>query len=151
MDETTAFLSEVLPQMQEADTALHNGDARGRIAMWSQSEPLTVFGAASSFTGWTDIRSAFEWLATTFSNCESFTIDVIAAGASGDLAYIAAIEHTTTSVNGSDPSAYVLRVTTVFRRENGAWKVAHRHADPLADEAAAVSSLRRLAQDIGGS
>lgn len=24
-----------------------------------------------------------------------------------------------------------VRVTTVFRREDGVWKVAHRHADPI--------------------
>ena len=150
MDETAAFLAEVLPQVQEADTALHSGDARGRIAMWSQDEPVTLFGAAVTNKGWTDIRTTFEWLATTFSNCESFTIDVLAAGASGDLAYLAAIERTTTSVNGSPPSAYALRVTTVFRRENGAWKVAHRHGDPLTDDAAAIDRLRRLAHEAGG-
>ena len=59
MDETADFLAEVLPQMQEADTALHNGDVRGRIAMWSQIEPLTLFGAARTEKGWRDIRPAF--------------------------------------------------------------------------------------------
>lgn len=149
MDETAAFLAEVLPRMQEADTALHNGDPRGRIKMWSQAEPVTVFGAAATKSGWAEIRPTFDWLGTTFSNCESFTIDVIAAGAGGDFGYIAAIEHTTVCVNGSPPGAYVLRVTTVFRRENGAWKVVHRHGDPLSDEAAAVDSLRRLAHEVG--
>ena len=149
MDETATFLAEVLPQMREADTALHNGDARGRIAMWSQIEPLTVFGAAATKVGWEDIRPAFEWLATTFSNCESCAIDVIAAGASGDLAYIAAIERTTASMGGRPPSAYALRVTTVFRREDGAWKVVHRHADPLAGDA--PLHLRRLAHEAGVS
>ncbi len=148
MDETDAFLAEVLPQMQEADTALHNGDVRGRIAMWSQIEPLTLFGAARTEKGWQDIRPVFEWLGTTFANCESFAIDVIAAGVSGDLAYIAAIERTTASVNGRPTGAYALRVTTVFRRENGAWKVVHRHGDALADDAAAVDTLQRLAHEV---
>jgi ketosteroid isomerase-like protein len=151
VDETALFLADVLPHMQEADTSLHSGDARGRIAMWSQVEPVTLFGAVVTINGWTDIRSSFEWLATTFSNCESFTIDVIAAGASGDLAYIAASERVTTSVNERPPGAYTLRVTTIFRRENGAWKVVHRHGDPLTDDAAAIDTVRRLAREAGRS
>ena len=50
MDDTDAFLAAVLPRMREADTALHSGDPRGRIAMWSHVEPLTLFGAALAHT-----------------------------------------------------------------------------------------------------
>ena len=53
-----------------------------------------------------------------------------AAGVSGDLAYTVGYEHTTASVNGT-PSSYILRVTHVYRRENGEWKVVHRHGDAL--------------------
>jgi ketosteroid isomerase-like protein len=34
-------------------------------------------------------------------------------------------------VNGAPPESYTLRVTTVFRREDGEWRVAHRHGDSL--------------------
>jgi ketosteroid isomerase-like protein len=33
-------------------------------------------------------------------------------------------------VNGA-PRDYTLRVTQIYRREEGEWKVAHRHADTL--------------------
>jgi hypothetical protein len=55
--------------------------------------------------------------------------------ASGDLAYTVAFEHATASVNRAPPQPYILRVTTVFRREHGDWKIVHpprRPADPLA-------------------
>ncbi|HEY5853855.1 MAG TPA: hypothetical protein VIW24_07330 [Aldersonia sp.] len=29
------------------------------------------------------------------------------------------------------PQQFALRVTTVFRRENGQWTVVHRHGDPV--------------------
>ena len=68
-------------------------------------------------------------------------------GASGDLAYIVAFEHTTASVTGSPSLPYTLRATTVFRREAGEWKVVHRHADPVASENAAELVRRLVATD----
>jgi ketosteroid isomerase-like protein len=102
-----------------------------RIATWSRTEPVTLFGAAVTRTGWAEARRTFEWLGSSFSNCTSYEIEVVAAGASGDLAYLVAFEHTTASVNCAPPEPYTLRVTTVFRREDGEWRVAHRHGDSL--------------------
>ena len=48
----------------------------------------------------------------------------------GDMAYTAGLEHTSASVDGQ-PRSYTLRATQVYRREGGAWKVAHRHGDTV--------------------
>ena len=133
MSETEEFLASVLPRLLGADTALHNGDAAPRKSLWSTTDPVTLFGAAMMTTGWPQIEATFDWLATRFSDCTSFEIEVVAAGVSGDLAYLVAVEHTTASIGGDPPAPYSLRVTTIFRREAGAWKVVHRHADPLLD------------------
>ncbi len=101
---------------------------------------MTLFGAAVTKTGWAEIGPTFHWLASNFSNCESFQYEVVAAGVSGDLAYIVGIEHTTASVGGAPPDTYSLRVTTVLRREDGEWKVVHRHGDPVPDSASAGDS-----------
>jgi ketosteroid isomerase-like protein len=143
MTYTESFLSEAAPQFTNAEIALHNGDCAPRIAMWSRAEPLTLFGAAVSARGWAEIGPTFEWLGKTFSNCTSYENEIIAAEASGDLAYTVALEHTTASINGEPPHPYVLRVTTVFRREAEVWKVVHRHGDALesADDGRVVDDL----------
>jgi ketosteroid isomerase-like protein len=138
------FLAEVLPRLTAADTALHNGDAEPRKALWSRTEPVTLFGAAGSDTGPSAIWATFDWLGTRFSGCRSFDYEVVAAGVSGDLRYIVGIEHTTASIGGAPPAPYSLRVTTVLRREAGGWKVVHRHADHAADSAADQDALSSL-------
>lgn len=108
---------------------MHNGDAGPRLALWSTNDPVTLFGAWQSRTGWQDVSETFPWLATQFADCSSYDIELIAAGASGDLAYTVAYEHTTASVEGRPPVSYKLRVTDVYRREDGEWRVVHRHGD----------------------
>jgi len=143
MSERAEFLASVLPRLKTADTALHNGDPKPRGDTWAHSDPVTLFGAVWTATGWAEIRPVFEKLASGFSGCKSFEYDVIAADASGDLAYIVGIERTTASIGGAPPQAYQLRVTTIFRRENGEWKIVHRHGDPMPDS---ESARTRLAQ-----
>ena len=147
MTETQQFLAAMRPQITEAETALHNGDPGPRIAMWSRAEPLTLFGAAVSGSGWDQIGPIFGSLGEQFSDCRSYENQIIAAEASGDLAYTVALEHTTASINGAEPQPYVLRVTTIFRREAGEWKVIHRHGDALAADSGEVVS--RLTQPQG--
>jgi ketosteroid isomerase-like protein len=128
--EVEDFLAEVLPRLHAAEVALHSGDPRPRGEMWSQVDPVTLFGAEVDHSGWTNIGPVFDWLSTRFTACEALEYDVIAAGASGDLGYLVAYEHFTATVSG-EPTSYSLRATTVFRREAGQWRVAHRHGDAL--------------------
>ena len=65
-------------------------------------------------------------------------------GASGDLAYTVWIEHGEVRVEGRDDYApLVVRVTHIFRREDGAWKIIHRHGDPVVEKTEATAILQR--------
>jgi ketosteroid isomerase-like protein len=44
------------------------------------------------------------------------------------------------------PRPWSLRVTQVYRREGGAWKVVHRHADPLVNARAIDQALALAAE-----
>ena len=72
-------------------------------------------------------------MAETFSDCTSFSFELVAADVVGDVAFTVGYEHTQASIN-AEPRAYTLRVTQVYRREDGQWKVAHRHGDMLSSE-----------------
>jgi ketosteroid isomerase-like protein len=96
------------------------------------------------------MSEAGDFLAATMprlTDCTAYQNEVIAAHASSDLAYTVAFEHTTASDNGAPPQPYVLRVTTIFRREDGEWRIVHRHGDSLASRAAAGLVERLTASD----
>lgn len=126
--ETESFLAEMLPQQRAAEQAIHNGDAEPRIALWSRADPVTVFGAKVSASGWTDLEPMFRKVASWFSDSAEYEFEVMAAGASGDLAYTIGFERNRVKVEGK-PRTYTLRVTHVYRREDGRWRIVHRHAD----------------------
>src|SRR4029450_2398342 len=114
MSEVEDFLGTTMPRLITAEKALHDGDAGPRLAMWSRNDPVTLFGAWLSDTGWDDVSRTFRLLASRFSDCTAYDVDIVAAGASGDLAYTVAYEHTTVSVEGA-PRTYTLRVTQIYR------------------------------------
>jgi ketosteroid isomerase-like protein len=132
--ETQAFLDDFWPKQLAAERAIHDGDAAPRKALWSHREPVTLLGAfMARRQGWEVLDQDFDKVASWFSDCTSYEVDLIAAGASGDLAYTVTFENTSCSVNG-EPRTYRLRATHVYRREQGEWRIVHRHADTPPEE-----------------
>ena len=126
--DTEGFLNEMLPRQRAAEQAIHNGAVGPRLALWSRTDPVTVFGAKKSRTGWPSVEQLFREVASWFSDSAEYEFEVIAAGASGDLAYTVGYERNQVKVDGQ-PRSYTLRVTHVYRREDGQWRIVHRHAD----------------------
>jgi ketosteroid isomerase-like protein len=99
--------------------------------MWSTKDPVTLFGAGMSGSGWEQVSGIFRLIASRWSDCTDQRVEILAAGVSGDLAYTVELEHTSVSIDGVPVEPYTLRVTQVYRREDGEWKVVHRHGDQL--------------------
>jgi ketosteroid isomerase-like protein len=130
MNELDDFLTTTLPRQIKAEEAMHNGDVEPRLQMWTRSDPVTLFGAwGPSNSGWEDVSRTFRWVAARFSDCTAYDFELVAAGVSGDLAYTVAYEHSSASTDGGPVAPNTLRVTHVYRRENGEWKIVHRHGD----------------------
>lgn len=126
MRQREEFVIWVHTVLRDAEVAVHNGDASPRGAIWSQNDPVTVLGAWKNASGQAELDELFAHLADSFSDCTSYEFELLEAEVLGDVAYTAGLEHTSASVNGV-PSTYTLRATQIYRREDGEWKVAHRH------------------------
>jgi len=82
--------------------------------------------------GWEQVARTLEHAASQLRDGEAPSFENLVTYATPELAFIVEMERTEVRVGGREdlaPSA--LRVTTIFRPEDGAWKIAHRHADPI--------------------
>ena len=126
MRQREEFVIWVHTVLRDAEVAVHNGDASPRRAIWFRNDQVTVLGAWKNASGQAELDELFAHLAESFSDCISYEFELLGAEVFGDVAYTAGLEHTSASVNGV-PSTYTLRATQIYRREDGEWKVAHRH------------------------
>ena len=128
--ELEEFLATGLKRQIDADFALHDGDPGPRLALWSHEDPVTLFGAAVPVeSGRAGVENVARWLATRMSQSKKFDVELVAAGVSGDLAYTVGFEHAEYSFDGGPVQPAMLRVTHIYRRENGQWRIVHRHGD----------------------
>ncbi|WP_069770685.1 nuclear transport factor 2 family protein [Streptomyces sp. LUP30] len=132
MTDRDDFLAWVRTALHDAELALHDGDAAPRRALWSRGEPVSVLGAWRNAHGQQELDKLFTALAKSFSDCTSYVFELQAYDVAGTMAYTAGLEHTSVSVDG-EPRTYTLRATQVYRREDGEWRVAHRHADTVTE------------------
>ena len=101
--------------------------------LWSHREDATLTNPQGSVAlGWTEIAEATDRAASTRRDGRFLGFETLAKYATADLAYAVEVERLQAKVHGGEEmSPYALRVTMVFRPEEGAWKVVHRHADQV--------------------
>src|SRR5204863_4018553 len=114
-------------------------------AAYSQRDDVTLanpFGPP--VRGWKQAAETMERAATHYRDGEVVGFDNVATYVTPDLAYIVEVERYRAKIGGGDQITPVeLRVTSVFRPEDGTWKIVHRHADPITTARAAESVIQR--------
>jgi ketosteroid isomerase-like protein len=130
MSALRTFLDEWIPVQHETGIDMHSGDRSTWTDVWSHQEPVTVFGAGvRARTGWAEVDRTITWVASTFTDCSSYEYELVAAAVQGDFAYTCGFERYTATRPNGDVVHNELRATQIYRREGGAWKIAHRHGD----------------------
>ncbi len=116
-----------------ANSALMRGDLKRYRALIGLSDDFTFMspfgGAPSRRADFTDER--MEAIGRTFRN-GTFEQALVQAYAADGLVVLVLLERQRVEVGGLPTQDWPLRVTLVYRRERGEWRLAHRHADPLA-------------------
>jgi ketosteroid isomerase-like protein len=82
--------------------------------------------------GWEQVAATIERAASQFRDGEMVAFETVAKYVTPELAYTVWIERQEAKFGGrEDVAPIALRVTMIFRPEDGAWKIVHRHADPI--------------------
>jgi ketosteroid isomerase-like protein len=131
-------LETFLPQWEAAQSRFINGDP----TLWKQnashSDDATMLGAFGGHEkGWNEVGERCDWASSHFKESGATErFEYLNTGVSGDLAFTVAIEHQeeVQMVDQDKPAPRALRVTQIFRKEDGVWKLLHRHADPLIEK-----------------
>jgi ketosteroid isomerase-like protein len=90
--------------------------------------------------GWREIEEAGRRAAANYRDGRAIEFENFAKCVTEELGYILEIERFETRVAGGGELVPVaLRVTSVFRRDGAAWKLLHRHADPITTQRAGDS------------
>ncbi len=106
-----------------------NGEAGTMNAVWSHGADTTALHPIGGRdVGWNQIGDSFERVASVASSGEIRLTDQIIRVV-GDVAYEVGTEAGTLTLGGLT-AAISHRVTNIYRRESGNWKVVHHHADP---------------------
>ena len=127
----TESFGEFMRRREEASNAYIAGDASLLQSMLTASEPATFLPPSGVFVeGAGPAAEAQVGGAAAFGPGSTGHFEVLGSGASGDLAYWTGRQVARMEIRGRDePVDMVLRTTEVFRREDGEWKLVHRHAD----------------------
>jgi ketosteroid isomerase-like protein len=125
-----------MKRREEAAGAYVGGDAEPLARISARVSPATFFGPKGGFRqGAEEVSATYARDAEVFAPGAENHFEILQSGASGDIAYWVGFQRATAHMKGSpDAVPFNLRITEVFRREGGEWKLVHRHADPLASE-----------------
>lgn len=123
----TAFMRDV----EAAQVQLVNGRPEAFKALWSRNDDVTLSGGLGGAIakGWMQVGARLDWVATQYVG-GARSHQEVSRYVGEDLAYVVLREtiRFKSPANGL-PVVQELRVTQVCRREDGRWRIVHRHAD----------------------
>jgi ketosteroid isomerase-like protein len=99
------------------------------MEVWSHaSDVTTLHPLGGRPTGWEQVRDSWEQVGQAFSDGQASIEDLVVVPLSDDVAYTVGTEHGQAKL-ADETVGIDWRVTNIYRREEGKWKMVHHHTD----------------------
>lgn len=129
---TAKILEDAIARNHAALDAMVKGDSSGYVALLSDRDDVTWGNPFGPFArGRQHVEATLASAAARMRGGRAVEAEHIATYLSEDLAVVVQVEHVERVAAADSPSSAALRVTSVYRLEGDAWKLVHRHADPI--------------------
>ena len=127
-------VDDLIERHHEALGRFIEGDPEPFKALYSRGDDVTLanpFGPPAR--GWPKVAETLERAAAHYEGGELGEFETLAKCVTSERAYTLEMARVAARLSGLGPAPVpvTLRVTTVFRPEDGDWRVVHRHADPI--------------------
>jgi ketosteroid isomerase-like protein len=126
-------VDQLIERFNLAQGEVVKGNAEPANRLFSRREDVTLANPLGPPAhGWDEVAAAGERAASQFRDGEMVGFETIEKHVTDELAYIVRVERARAKVGESEDLAPIaLRVTMIFRPEDGEWMIVHRHADPI--------------------
>jgi ketosteroid isomerase-like protein len=134
-----------IEQQHLALDAFAKGNDEPLAELWSRAEDVTLGNPFGPFVrGFEQVAETMKRAAAYYRDGEASGFQQLAKYVADDVAYIVEVERFNAKMGGrEDVTPVALRCTSIFRREDGSWRLVHRHADPINTPQPAESVLQR--------
>jgi ketosteroid isomerase-like protein len=134
---------QVVEQQHQALDVFARGDAELAKKLWSRRDDITLGNPFGPFArGFDLVVEAMQRAASFYRDGKAVGFELMAKEVTADLAYLVEVERLSAKMDGGEDFTTVeLRVTSIYRNEDGAWRLVHRHADPITSARGADSVI----------
>jgi ketosteroid isomerase-like protein len=139
-------VDQLIEQYQQALGEFMKGNPEPVQKLFSHREDVSLANPLGPPAhGWEQVAQTIERAASNFRDGEFLSAEIIERNVTPELAYALWLERAKAKVSGEEDIfvPIALRVTMIFRPEEGTWKVVHRHADPITTPQPAESVIQQ--------
>jgi ketosteroid isomerase-like protein len=126
MRELTAFVD----RCHAAITEQSQGHPEPFLELWSHADDVTIMAAIGGYQVGFDAVRGLLTAASKTQQFDGWRAENVATVLGENLAFTVELEHYAHAGDGED-KGMTLRATQIYRREDGQWRVIHRHGDIL--------------------